>query len=237
MSCVRRIVFLLFLSVGVSISYAQTQLKQTGELGFGGGTLNYVGDLNPKFNFKFLQPAFNVFYRSNIRREFLTLRTSLTFGSLSADETKSSDPFLQARGHSFNTAVTELSMTLEYNFFDFRSEKELKIRRIHSPYLYWGLGINALSAQSTGPSTSSNGIGGVMTYGVGIKMKISHLWNVGGDFGIRHTYADHLDGYTDADINNTSSTNDVYFFTGIYLSYTILGEICPEVSKGSLNKK
>lgn len=232
-----RTIIVAFISVIAIPVLGQNQLRQKGEFGFGGGVTNYVGDLNPKYNFKFQKPGANAFFRKNILDEFLTLRTNLLFSYIGADEAKLKDAFQKARSASFNSNITELAMTLEYNFFDFRSEHDLKIRRIHSPYLYWGMAVSALSGETTGPSGIESGFGTAMTYGVGVKIKISHFWNIGGDFGIRHTYSDLLDGYKNSDLGNTSSKNDQYFFTGIYLSYSILENSCPEPSRGSLNKK
>lgn len=238
MSYMRRVIFHILLTLLTTASVlSQNQLRQKGEFGFGGGVTNYVGDLNPRYNFKFQKPGVNGFYRKNIIDEFLTLRTNLLFSYLSANENRLKDPLQKARAGSFNTTVTELGLSLEYNFFDFRSEHDLKIRRIHSPYLYWGAAVAALSGESTGPSIAESGFGTSMMYGVGVKIKISHFWNIGGDFGIRHTYNDKLDGYTNHDIGNTSSKNDQYFFTGLYFSYSILENSCPEPSRGSLNKK
>lgn len=233
----RRAIILILFFTSFGPILAQNQLKQKGEFGFGGGVTNYVGDLNPKYNFKFQKPGVNGFYRKNILDEFLTLRTNLLFSYLSANESRLSDPYQKARAGSFSSTLTELGISLEYNFFDFRSEHDLKIRRIHSPYLYFGGSVAALAGESTGPSISDSGFGTSLMYGVGVKIKISHFWNIGGDFGIRHTYSDNLDGYTNADIGNSSSKNDQYFFTGIYFSYSILENSCPEPSRGSLNKK
>ncbi len=230
-------IFLGLLVVVTTLTYGQHQLKQKGEFGFGGGLTNYIGDLKPTFNFSSQKPAFNAFFRKNISQEYLTFRGNLLFGFLGADESKQADPYQQNRSASFNSSLTELALTLEYNFFDFRSEHDLKIRRIHSPYVFGGMIVSTLSGETTGPSGIESGFGAAFTYGVGLKVKISHYWNIGGDIGIRHTYSDLLDGYTDQDLGNTSSKNDHYLFTGIYLSYSILENSCPEPSRGSLNKK
>lgn len=221
------LLFVLFLIPKNTVAQHK-ELYQVGEFGGGLGTLNYIGDLNPQYNFKVHRPAVNLFFRRNILDEVWVIRTNLMLGAISADESKLNDPFKANRGYKFSSTVAELALTIEYNFFDFRSEKELKIHRIHSPYLMAGVAIASIIQGQSETQQVQNPTTGSFVFGPGIKVKISHNLNFGAEMGIRYTFNDNLDGINNNDLLNTSTVNDLYIHTGVFLSYTILSDICPD---------
>ena len=132
------------------------------EFGFGGGILNYTGDLSEKFNLHSPKGAGTIFYRHNSQNGYTSLRISLMTGKVGADESDIKNPLQQARKLSFDKTITELSIIPEYNFFNFR---DLENRFYMSPYLFGGLGVTVVWGGNT-PSFVN------LPFGAAIKYKI-----------------------------------------------------------------
>ncbi len=83
--------------------------------GMAGVTL-YHGDLAPDFSVQPPGIAVNFFVRRNVDSR-LSIRIGASFGTISANDSKSINPYQKARNLSFKSTVFEGSLALEFNFF------------------------------------------------------------------------------------------------------------------------
>ena len=212
----------LFLFLGISLSMAQTH-----EVGLIAGVANYKGELANVINLDTPGPYGALFYRANLSQA-VSFKGAFSFARISDDDANSNDALAQARNHNFNTVIIELSALIEYNFLDFRGGSRTT-DQYWTPYLFSG--INYLKIDPLNNSQPSYGTAGAsIPLGLGLKAVLSDNVNIGFEFGGRFTFTDFLDDLgVDA---NTGSPNlnpkiytgnpnnsDMYFFTGIYLSY------------------
>ncbi len=206
-------IFPLFFALLSTINInAQIQaLDHHMEFGFGGGILTYTGDLSENFNFHSPKGAGTVFYRHLFKNEYISLRASVISGKIKADENNISSVLQQNRKLSFETTITELALIPEYNFFNFR---DVSNRFYMTPYIFGGFGA-CVTWGGNSPTYLA------LPFGIGIKYKIAKYWNMGAEFGARKLFSDDLDGVNNEVILSSSSANDWYYFSNIYLSYTL----------------
>jgi hypothetical protein len=221
-----RISFIAALFIACLCPFSSSAQKW--ELGGGLGGMNYKGDISPAFQPKFYRPGGNLFIRYNAGRA-VSFKANLLIGRIFADDAGSNDPQNIVRNRSFRTNLVELSPQFEYNFLNYRNEKT---RQNWSPYVFAGLGVFHFSAEDSNSSTA-DGIQMSIPFGVGIKYVLGGNWNLGLEFGARKTFTDYLDvlggPLTSNKIQNGNpNTNDMYFYTGLMVSYTFYKVYCPE---------
>ncbi len=105
-------------------------------IGAGLGGFNYKGDLAPAFNPRNYLPGGNAFFRYNLSPA-VSLRAGATLGIVGAQDSRSPDPFNQARNASFRSTIIEGSLITEYNFLNYSQKRKAKN---WTPYLFGGLG-------------------------------------------------------------------------------------------------
>ena len=224
-------VFLLLMAASPQMLFGQRH-----ELGLGVGGFNYVGDINPRFNFLNFRPGGMLFYRYNSPNKYTCLRLSVSSGQLNGDEKRSNDYTSSVRNASFSSTITEMALMGEYNFVNYRDKKQL-IK--FSPYLTGGV---AVFGFTQGTKTASlpelddvDRINIALPVGFGVKFMINKNWNVSPEFVARKTFTDYLDGISTASVNNRTTGNpidkDWYFYAGISFSYTFFGVNCPQEYK------
>ncbi|WP_338812926.1 DUF6089 family protein [Bernardetia sp. Wsw4-3y2] len=224
------ILFLVFFSI---LSVAASQAQDI-EFGFGAGVANYTGDISPSYKLQNARPAGEIFVRYNPSPAF-SLRFGAMIGVIKADETKSDDPFSQRRLAQFVGTVYEASARMEYNFRDYRAMSELN--RL-SPYVFFGGSVAHIAVNSNYFDNQPNALEIALPIGVGLKYMLAHNYNLGFEFGARPTFTDAIDGMLQDDtIDNVSNvgkfqmtnlfTKDMYYYTGISLSFTINRVVCP----------
>jgi hypothetical protein len=210
------------------------------EATFGVGFLNYFGDIGgaatsdnwfgiKDLSIKHTRPSLYLGARYKIR-ENMGLKLNLMYGFIAGDDEGSKN---NDRGFKFTSGLFEPSIQYEYSLIS--EEKRYKSSALFNKsgmvnnysqinlYLYAGIGgvffnpkpNDALkNAFHYDPDHSKAGI--VMPLGVGLKYVINQYWSIGGEFGIRLTTTDYLDGYSHPDF---SKANDLYylgFINGIY---------------------
>ncbi|PMD97621.1 hypothetical protein BWI97_08365 [Siphonobacter sp. BAB-5405] len=215
--------FFLWMSV---FGWAQAQKI---EFGAGLGMMHYKGDISPKLHLKFARPGGNLFFRYNASKA-LSGRVSFTAGRIFASDFESSDPFQRARGVIFGTRMIEAGADLQYNFLNFDYTR--KRPRNWSPYVFGGLAF--YNFQPDQPATESYKKSGLaIPFGAGIKWQIKGPWSLGFEFGTRKTWSDYLDNYNVSgptvpkELQSDPTRKDMYYYTSISVSYTILRVICP----------
>lgn len=220
---------LLFIFSTALVAHAQTY-----EIGAIIGGANYIGDVG-KTNY--INPnsfAVGGIFKWN-RSPRHSFRGSIMVAKLRGDDAKSSNSRRNERGYSFENTVKEISIGIEYTFWDFDVHSE---KAISTPYLYTGL---------TGFSYSAlykNGKNNIVEYDnaasiaipmvVGFKANMGRNAMLGFEIGARYTFTDDLDGsnpikgLADEEGLKFGNTNndDWYVFTGITVTFAFGRKPC-----------
>ena len=108
---------------------------QTYEIGVTIGGANYIGDIG---NTSYINPS-NLMLGGIIkwnRSDRHAFRASATIAKIKGDDAYSDNSRRQERDYSFVNVIKELSIGLEYTFWDFNVHSQ---EPISTPYLYTGL--------------------------------------------------------------------------------------------------
>ncbi len=199
------------------------------EIGGGIGAGLYKGDISPNIDPRNSRLAGQIFLRHTPGKA-VSLKYGILAGSFAgSDEKRTNDPFAQTRKRSFRSSLQEISVCAEYNFLDYRSELK---RMPLSPYLFGGLALFRFEPQNNfKPTYNLSGIS--IPFGIGLKYVVYKNWNLNLEFGARKTFTDYLDDLSGMDSanlfqNGNPKNKDMYFYTGISLSYTFYKIHCPE---------
>ena len=130
--------FILLFSFLIQIISTSTK-AQFWEVGGMAGATVYHGDLAPDFSMQAPGMAANVFVRHNIDSR-LSIRIGASFGTISADDSKSENAFRKSRNLNFNSTIFEGSVNMEFNFLPFH-HKSKKNKNQFTPYLLAGFGL------------------------------------------------------------------------------------------------
>ena len=156
--------------------------------------------------------------------------------TISADDLDSEEPGRSLRGYNFENSIKELSLGLEFNFFDFNLHT---LAQKFTPYV--SSGVNFFTYENMyielGETKKINRKSSIaIPMILGIKTNISRSLVLGAEVGARYTFSDNLDGSNPKEENLNAfrfgnlNNNDWYVFSGITLTYTF-GEkpcYCPQ---------
>ena len=130
----------ILLALGMIFSFAYPQGSKNFQVGIVLGTTNYKGDLDDNFALKFTKPGVGAYaaykFHPNLR-----VQAHLNQGWMGAEDVKArdeGDPRFR-RNLSFRSPLTELALTLRYDFFG--NERQYKYRPGFSPYLFGGVAV------------------------------------------------------------------------------------------------
>jgi len=183
--------------------------SQIWEIGAMGGVTNYQGDINPRFNFKFIQPAGGALIRKNFNPAW-SLKGSFLIGNLKATDSKA-EGWQNNRNISFKTDIKEIAINIELNFLPYITGVKGKT---FSPYIFTGVSVfqfnpktevngQTYSLQSYG--TEGQGsvyypartkyflVNFAVPFGGGFKVSLGKYWCLGFELGMRKTFTDYLD--------------------------------------------
>ncbi len=209
--------------------------SQTYEIGGMIGGANYIGDIG-KTNY--INPnslAVGGIFKWN-RSPRHSFRGSVMVAKIKGDDTESQNNRRQQRGYSFENTVKELSLGLEYTFWEFDVHSQ---KAISTPYLYTGLTYFSYNTLSKEPSKNAiTKYGDASTFAVpmvvGYKARLSTNMMIGFEIGARYTFTDDLDGsnpvkdkkeFEKLKFGNTNS-DDWYVFTGITVTFAFGRKPC-----------
>lgn len=251
----------------LSVFYSSAQRVH---LGIAGGVANYSGDLPDKY---YINSETKKFFGATVHYELfdqLFLRAGVSFATVNGSDKYSSDPILQRRNLSFETAISEFSVVGEFYLLNVNIEK-------FSPYVFAGLAVfhfNPYTYDSANRqvylkplSTEGQGIypgkkkyslnQPAIPFGGGLKIAISENLRLGIEIGFRKLFTDYLDdvsstyadyndllaakgpvavelAYREDELQNGNPTyptkdtqrgssvkKDVYYFTGLNLSFRL----------------
>jgi hypothetical protein len=219
-----RLIILMFFSCFVSFG-------QIHELGLFLGASNAIADVGSG---RYINPndiAIGGIYKWN-RSPRHSFRLSAIYSSITGDDSKSSDSRRKQRGYTFKNEVKEITVGMEFTFWDFDMHDQHSYATKTTPYLFTGLSFFNYDALSL---NSNNIIEKYDTHNsfalpmvLGIKSRITKQFVIAFEIGARYTFTDNLDGsnpikdkkeFDSLQFGNINS-NDWYVFSGVTLTYT-----------------
>jgi hypothetical protein len=204
---------------------------QIHEVGVFVGGSNYIGDVGATTYIAPNQFAMGILYKYN-RNPRLAYRFSLNNASYAADDLDSEEPGRNQRGYHFRNNLKEVSLGLEFNFFNFNLHD---VERKYTPYVHSG--INYLRINDSYLDSDSNivikqeGMGTfAVPFTIGLKSNVWPQFILALEVGARYTFTDNLDGSNPSDNSLTRfgniNNNDWYVFSGVTLTYTFGQKPC-----------
>jgi len=204
----KRILFIIFLSLFFISGYAQHEIGLLGGAGF------YMGEINPKKLFYDAHPAYGLFFRYNFDGR-IAARANLLRGVVSGSDSDGVS-YTPSRGHTFTTTIYEVSVQAEYNFLDYEIGSE---KYYFTPYLFGGVGGFAYLVEGENTQFSF-----AIPFGFGFKYSLFKNLECGLEWGFRKTFTDSLDGLVNYEGNvqvGNPEDNDWYSFALLFLSYRL----------------
>ena len=205
-----KVIFLFLLAFSSQIAIAQAKkFERSKDMSVSFGTAYYLGEINPYKHFGgTLKPAFGLAYRNSYDRRW-AMRLGLNYGTLSAQDSVSKDPWIRNRNLSFINEMVEGYGLAEFNFFSYQpGNSEFPI----SPFLFMGISFlrmkpmveykgGVFELQPLG--TEGQGIGGFekkyktnvlgIPFGVGLKFNLYGSLAFSIEWGCRKTWTDYID--------------------------------------------
>ena len=198
---------------------------QIHEVGVFVGGSNYIGDVGLTNYISPNKPAFGLLYKWN-KSPRHAYRFSYTQSKIIANDIDSKEPSRFQRGYHFENSIKEVSLGLEFNFFDFDLHKS--VTKI-TPYLFSGISYfkyDELYVFNGETIKDKNENSFAFPLNLGIKSNISRYFVLGLEVGARFTFTDNIDGSNPKNENYKTlrfgniNNNDVYLFSGVILTYT-----------------
>jgi hypothetical protein len=220
--------FLISLIFVLSLTSTNAQIN---ELGIFLGGSNYIGDVGPTDYIAPNEFAFGALYKWN-RSPRHSWRISYTQSKITSRDIESEVTGRKLRGFDFENSIKEVSLGLEFNFFDFNlHEMDTKL----TPYVYTGLSYFVYDELfvvngDTEKDYTDTALAIPMT--VGLKSNIFPSLVLGFEVGARYTFTDNLDGSNPENKNlapirfGNINSKDWYVFTGFTLTYTFTEKPC-----------
>lgn len=212
----------------LTLSFTKAQIHEVGV--FVGGS-NYIGDIGPTTYIAPNELALGFVYKWN-KSPRHAWRLGYTTAKIKAYDLDSEDVSRQERGYSFENSLNELSLGLEFNFFDFNLHE---LSRKITPYVYSGVSYvqyNGLFfVKNKTKYDASHGAVAIPII-VGVKARLMDHIILGLEVGARYTYRDDLDGSKPTNENlitqqfGNINNNDWYVFSGATLTYTFGNKPC-----------
>ncbi len=217
---------LLLLSYNLSVA-------QIYEIGIFGGGSNFIGDVGET---TFIAPnelSTGIVAKWN-RSPRHSLRASFIYSKFAADDTNSDDPRRKLRGYNFNSSLLEVSVGMEFTFFEF----DLHTGTTQAtPYIYTGISMANFpnfyysGGRLVSEKTRSNAYG--LPIALGFKTTITRHIVLAFEIAAHYTFSDELDG-SEPDTKNLRerfrfgnfNNNDWYVFSGFTLTYTFGRKPC-----------
>jgi len=219
-------IFLFIFILGLTKLNAQIH-----EVGVFLGGSNYIGDVGKANYVNPNELAYGLIYKWN-KSPRHSWRISYTQSKITANDLDSEVPGRFKRGYDFENNIKELSLGLEFNFFDFNLHN---FDKLVTPYVYSGLSytnydelyvINGVSKIDKNQGTFA------IPMIVGVKSNIMPNLILGVEVGARYTMTDNLDGSLPKNENleplkfGNINSKDWYVFSGFTLTYTFGEKPC-----------
>lgn len=219
-------IFLFIFILGLTKLNAQIH-----EVGLFVGGSNYIGDVGKTNYIDPNELAYGIIYKWN-KSPRHAWRISYIQSKITANDLDSDVPGRYKRGYNFENNIKEISVGMEFNFFEFNLHQ---FDRLITPYVYTGLSytnydelyvINKITKVDI-----NQGVFAIpMT--VGVKSNIMPNFILGLEVGARYTRTDNLDGSLPKNDDlkplrfGNINSKDWYVFSGFTLTYTFGEKPC-----------
>lgn len=212
---------------------------QTFEVGPFIGGANYIGDVGST---AWINP--NTLVAGGIAKWNISdrhsYRLTLLYADIAADDSKSSEVRRQQRGYTFSNHIAEVSLGIEFNYYEFDLSKPSEQR---TPYLYTGITYFNSKHHYLSTDLPASGIlepqsdnwEFAIPMVLGYKQTISQKIIAAFEIGARYTFTDNIDGSNPEELlgrrepsrefGNTN-TKDWYVFSGVSLTFTFGKKPC-----------
>ncbi|WP_298322507.1 DUF6089 family protein [uncultured Dokdonia sp.] len=206
----------------IAIFWNTETQAQTYEIGGFIGGSNVVSDIGSTSYFSPNKPVFGAILKWN-RSSRHSFRFTALFTELEGNDEDSHESRRQSRGLSFTNSLQEISLGLEYTFWEFDMFKD---RNANAPYLYTGLTVFNQENISNidGVTASGNALDVAIPIVLGYKVAVNNAMVIALEGGARYTFTDNIDGSNPAGEEALSlgnkNNNDWYVFTGLTVSFT-----------------
>ncbi len=212
--------------------FSATIIKaQIHEVGIFAGGSNFIGDVGATNYINPNEFALGLVYKWN-RSPRHAWKATFTSAKLTGSDDQSNASSRKERNYDFENTVKELTLGLEFNFFDFDLHS---LDRQFTPYVFLGISYFRYDSQYVSDSVTrvdekNNSFALPMV--VGVKTSITPKLVLGFEVGARYTLVDDIDGsfpkneeFKNLRFGNINS-NDWYVFTGFTLTYTFGNRPC-----------
>jgi len=209
---VKKQLFILSIGLLIVLTSSAQRKKRSAEVGVFLGGSYYIGEINPTAHLnQFTKPAGGFVFRYNMNPR-LSARLNFLAGRIEGHDSFSSSEAALQRNLNFKSPINELSLQLEFNFFDYAIGNE---KRKFSPYLFLGIAgfkFNPQGQLANGAwvalqplGTEGQGLDGgaskkkykliqlSIPFGVGAKVNLSKNIGISFEWGMRKTFTDYLD--------------------------------------------
>jgi Domain of unknown function (DUF6089) len=209
---VKKQLFILSIGLLIVLTSSAQRKKRSAEVGVFLGGSYYIGEINPTAHLnQFTKPAGGFVFRYNMNSR-LSARLNFLAGRIEGHDSFSSSEAALQRNLNFKSPINELSLQLEFNFFDYAIGNE---KRKFSPYLFLGIAgfkFNPQGQLANGAwvalqplGTEGQGLDGgaskkkykliqlSIPFGVGAKVNLSKNIGISFEWGMRKTFTDYLD--------------------------------------------
>jgi hypothetical protein len=194
------------------------------------GDSYYIGDLNPNVHFKNAQIAYGAFARYNIDDRW-AVKLGWTEGKVTGNSEGTN--FLPGRNLQFESPITDVSMTAEFNFFEYFTGSRYNWI---TPYIYAGIGYFHFNPMSGGHRLQPLGTEGQnvgyegrkpyslnqvsLPFGLGVKVSLGKRIGITAFWEMHKTFTGYID-----DVSKT------YYLNGPAINQNDLSEILSDPTK------
>lgn len=196
---------------------------QIHEIGINVGGSNYIGDVGRESYFYPNSIAAGVLYKYNSNPR-IAWRAAFTYTRITADDADAKNRVRKNRGISFTNTLKELSLGLDFNFWEYDLST---IDKTATPYIIFEAAVfSTLAPQkeiSPGNYTYKNQYSFAIPFGIGYKTKLVKDFSVALELKARYTFINNID-YNHKDIKalqfGNIHNNDWYMFSTVSFIYT-----------------
>lgn len=191
----------------ICLAHPLVGVAQQYELGIAGGGTGYMGDINNSNPLYYKSIGAGLFMKYNLSSTW-GFRAAFNYLPIYGNDLDFSEPHHQSRRLQFSNNIKELSVTAEFNFFNFIPGRQANR---YTPYLLAGLAAighrpyvryNGEKIDLTHPHLEVDENGQAVKFskwalsipiGAGFKYNIRGPWSIGAEINYRTVLSDHID--------------------------------------------
>jgi len=212
-------IFLFFIFLCIT-HFSQAQIHEVG-ITIGGS--NYIGDIGREFYIYPNNIAVGAVYKYNANPR-IAWRGAFTYAQISASDADAQNIVRKNRGISFTNTIKELSLGLDFNFWEYNLST---VDKTKTPYIIFEAAVFTSKAPhkeiSPGNYSYQYQYSFAIPFGIGYKTRLVKDLAMSIELRGRYTFIDNLD-YNHRDIKSLRfgnlDNNDWYMFSTLSFIYT-----------------